>query len=273
MKTKIIYDIGSNNGDDIPYYLLKSDLVVAIEANPFLCHSIGERFSSEIKQGKLIVENCVITSDQNGIDVDFYIHKRYHVLSQFPKPSSNRIESFEKKVIPAKSVEQLISEHGDPYYIKIDVEHYDSEILLALWQAKIYPPYISAESHTIKVFSLLVSMGYSAFKLVEGSDVSEQYSNCVIESENGDGDIAISFPQHSAGPFGNDINGGWMSEDNFYRLLAYKGLGWKDIHASLIDIPDPQEFIRIRELFKQAIYQKLLLLKNRFLILVTWVSA
>jgi predicted O-methyltransferase YrrM len=37
MKKKIIYDFGSNNGDDIPYYLLKSDLVIAVEANPALC--------------------------------------------------------------------------------------------------------------------------------------------------------------------------------------------------------------------------------------------
>jgi hypothetical protein len=31
---KIIYDLGANNGDDIPYYLLKADTVVAVEANP-----------------------------------------------------------------------------------------------------------------------------------------------------------------------------------------------------------------------------------------------
>ena len=31
---KIIYDFGSGRGENIPYYLLKSDLVIAIEANP-----------------------------------------------------------------------------------------------------------------------------------------------------------------------------------------------------------------------------------------------
>jgi len=31
---KIIYDLGSGNGDNIPYYLLKSDLVIAVEAIP-----------------------------------------------------------------------------------------------------------------------------------------------------------------------------------------------------------------------------------------------
>ena len=31
---KIIYDFGAARGENIPYYLLKSDLVVAVEADP-----------------------------------------------------------------------------------------------------------------------------------------------------------------------------------------------------------------------------------------------
>ena len=31
---KIIYDFGASDGKNIPYYLLKSDLIVAVEANP-----------------------------------------------------------------------------------------------------------------------------------------------------------------------------------------------------------------------------------------------
>jgi hypothetical protein len=39
----VIYDFGANNGDDIPYYLKKAELVVAVEANPSLCQKIEER--------------------------------------------------------------------------------------------------------------------------------------------------------------------------------------------------------------------------------------
>ena len=70
---KTIYDFGANNGDDIPYYLMKADVVVAVEANPILCQLMYERFLPQIKQGRLIVENCVITSENDGVDVDFYI--------------------------------------------------------------------------------------------------------------------------------------------------------------------------------------------------------
>ena len=54
MKTKVIYDLGSNNGDDIPYYLLKSDVVVAVEANPILCEQIKAKFKYEIQAGRIV---------------------------------------------------------------------------------------------------------------------------------------------------------------------------------------------------------------------------
>ena len=77
--TKVIYDFGSNNGDDIPYYIKKADVVVAVEANPLLSRQIEARFSREIASGKLILENCVLTVDEQVRDVCFYIHKRNHV--------------------------------------------------------------------------------------------------------------------------------------------------------------------------------------------------
>ncbi len=49
---KIIYDFGANNGDDIPYYLKKAELVVAVEANPSLCQKIEERFLQRDPRGE-----------------------------------------------------------------------------------------------------------------------------------------------------------------------------------------------------------------------------
>jgi hypothetical protein len=54
-----------------------------------------------------------------------------------------------------------------------------------------------------------------------------------------DGEARRDFPEHSAGPFGEDIAGRWMTRNNFFRLLSTVGLGWKDIHASRVDAPDP----------------------------------
>ena len=41
--------------------------------------------------------------------------------------------------------------------------------------------------------------------------------------------------------FGNDIIGPWISPENFFHLLAHKGLGWKDIHCSSIDRAEKNE--------------------------------
>lgn len=226
---KIIYDIGSNNGDDIPYYLKKADLVVAIEANPTMCDLIRMRFSSEIKQRRLILEPCVITDKPNSGTVDFYVHKTISVLSQFPKPLEP--ESFQKILIPSKSVIEIIQEYGNPYYIKIDIEHFDAEILRVLFQNEIRPPYISAESHDIEIFALFVALGkYDAFKVVEGSLVSQLYYNHRIKTTTID--EYYSFPHHSAGPFGEDISGPWITSNDLFMHLASVGLGWKDIHAT-----------------------------------------
>lgn len=233
MMKKIIYDFGANNGDDIPYYLLKSDFVVAVEANPVLCDLINVRFGTEVQAGRLVVENCVVTAEAGGGSIEFYVHKSNHVLSQLPPPSPNYALHFEKVVLPSKSVSEIIKTHGDPYYIKIDIEHYDAQVLRALFSAGIFPPFISAESHSIEVFTLLVAQGrYNAFKLVDGRSVSQVYSSRLITCDNQGKQIKYSFPFHSAGPFGDDVDGAWVTADSFLRILALEGLGWKDIHAT-----------------------------------------
>ena len=253
---KIIYDLGANNGDDIPYYLLKSDLVVAVEANPTLCQIINKRFQVEIEQGELVVENCVLTVEEDVSEVSFYIHKEDHVRSQFPKPPPEELINYEAVLLPSKSAIRIIEKYGEPYYIKIDIEHYDSEILQALYESNFFPPFISAETHDIKVFSLLVVMGYGAFKLVEGRAVSHVYSGCSIQ--HGQEKISYSFPYHSAGPFGNDIKGKWMNAENFLRLLAYEGLGWRDIHAARFEKADSSAMPSLIKYGKHLIKYKLM---------------
>lgn len=254
---KIIYDFGSNNGDDLPYYLLKSDLVVAIEACPTLCETIRQRFSNEIVDNKLIVINCVATNSENDSNVDFYISRDRHGLSQFPKPDEANLGDFEQVRLPARSAVSIIDEYGPPHYVKIDIEHYDAEILRVLFDHGIRPPFISAESHSIEVFSLLVSHGhYNAFKLVNGDEVEEFYTNRVYKSDDGQL-ITHSFPRHSAGPFGEDIDGDWIDADNFYRLLAFEGLGWRDIHATNLIEPNVNHIITAREFYSRREKNKL----------------
>lgn len=260
---KIIYDFGSNNGDDIPYYLKKGDLTIAVEANPLLAEQIKTRFTKEIKNKKLVVENCVLTTEDDSESVPFYLHKNSHVLSQFPRPYDSDMDNFNKVSLRAKNVINLIKKYGEPFYVKIDIEYYDQVILRELFLNNIRPVFISSESHSIEVFSLLLTLGqYKSFNLVDGYTVETKYKNHSIKTV-GPEEI-YSFPLHSAGPFGEDIKGPWMTPDNFFSFLAFEELGWKDIHATNAIIPDPNFRPHLETCVRKALKFKLTFIMRRY---------
>jgi hypothetical protein len=160
-----------------------------------------------------------------GQDADFILGKS---VSKFEKS----VCEYLKIKLPSKNIISIINYYGYPYYIKIDLEHYDSIILKELFFKKIYPKYLSIESHTREILDIITQDStYKSFKLVDGSQVHKKYKNCVVNNTR------YIFPQHSAGPFGNDIDGHWLEKSNFCFLLSVIGFGAKDIHCSLEDKP------------------------------------
>lgn len=230
-KDPVIYDFGMNNGDDVEYYLLKCHRVVAVEANASLCDLASKRFAREIEMGRLKILNVALSDHPSAEPLPFYIHKTNHVLSQLPEPDPGIRDEFERVLVPCRTPSSIVQEYGPPLYIKIDIEHYDLNVLRELFAAGIRPPEISAESHSIGVFACLVENGYQRFALVDGATVPEVYAHRGIYI--GQGRRRFSFKEHSAGPFGQDIKTAWEDADSFFQTLARAGLGWKDIHAQL----------------------------------------
>jgi len=146
------------------------------------------------------------------------------------------MEGFERVMLPARPAVDIVRQHGQPHYIKIDIEHFDGPILRALFAAGIRPPYISAEAHDAEGFCALVALGgYTGFKLVDGDIVDKQYSNVAVDV--GGRSEKYAFPYDSAGPFGEEVLGPWMNRDDFLRFLAFEGYGWKDVHATTLHDP------------------------------------
>lgn len=221
---RIIYDFGANNGDDIPYYLSRADRIVAVEADPQLCAVMRRRFQPEIAAERVFVMNYALSVDGSA-EVPFYLHKTQHVGNQLPQPADQDLHNYRRVILPAVLPRSIVWGHGEPYYIKIDLEHYDQEVLRHLFANDIVPPFISAESHSLEVFCLLVGLGrYRGFKLVEGAGVA----NMRAVTPGG----TYRFPPHSAGPFGEDIPGPWISAEQMMMRLCLAGLGWRDIHAT-----------------------------------------
>lgn len=232
--SKIIYDLGANNGDDIAYYLKKADVVVALEANPVLCASIRERFATELAQGRLFLEGCVL-AEERGQQVPFYVHRSDHGLSQFPRPSAEQSDQFEEVRLASITVQDLFAKYGHPFYVKVDLEGYDEEVLRRLFALGIFPDYVSVEAHSFSIFCLLVSVGgYSAFKLVDFDRLFRENRTFDIQALGGC--EKYRFPLHySSGPCADDLPGSWLNVDDFMLLLGLESPGWKDIHASRID--------------------------------------
>jgi FkbM family methyltransferase len=239
MIKKIIYDLGCHNGSNIPYYLMKADLVVVADANPKLCQIIKNNFKKEIHQKRLVVENCIISHEKSGNKIFFYIADQMDVCSTlYPETElyfrGKRIQKtdYTKIEIVTKNILDLINLYGEPFYIKIDLEHYDHIILKEIFINNIKPNYISAECHNIEVFNLMTdNKSYNYFKIVKGSALkSEKYiikNLCGLQ-------INYEFPPHSAGPFGEDIKGTWLPKDLFKIDFFLKGgPSWVDIHAVL----------------------------------------
>lgn len=230
-KERVIYDLGANNGDDLPYFLEKAHKVVAVEALPGRADDIRERFSAEVARGILVVENVAVTDHQgSGGHVDIWVH-REDAKSTVIQPEQDK-HLFKRERVPAVPVSKLIETHGPPYFIKIDLENYDANILRALFLAEIFPPFISAEGHDPAVFGLLAGLGkYRSFKIIHGRRVERDFRDFSFKNLFGEQRF-FSFPWGSAGPFGDDIPGPWIEPASTFSQIRVLGTGWFDIHAS-----------------------------------------
>jgi FkbM family methyltransferase len=259
---KIIYDLGAGDGSNIPYYLLKADIVVAVEANPKLCQIIKKKFNKEISKKNLIVENVIITNEINNLNDIFYIHKYHDLLGQYPKPDK-RINNFYIINIRSQDITSLIKTHGEPYYIKIDLENYDNTILEKILSSEIKFSYLSVEINNNETISILTKLGnFNSYKIVNGKKISKHYTKAIIENKS-QKKIEYSFLTNSAGPFGNDIKGFWMDKVNLLKVIDYRNVGWNDLHVSVSDkakknyykIPECKLKNRIKFYFKNFLYK------------------
>ena len=231
-RPSVIYDFGANCGLNLPYYFLKARKVVAVEANPALCAEMREQFSAQIRDGSLVIENCAIGAEGRAVgDVSFYLHKKNSVLSQMMPPAPEEANQFEEVRVEARSPVDLVRKHGEPLYVKTDVEQCDHLVLADLFAASIRPPFISAEAHSTDILYLLAhSGGYERFKLVRGFTVHTVFEAWKVNA-NGTR-VPHDFPRHSAGPFGNDLPGRWIGAGRMFQRLVNEKKGWKDIHAT-----------------------------------------
>ena len=233
---RTFYDFGANTGLNIPYYLLKAEKTIAVEANVALAKAMEDKFAPEVASGQLIVVNRAVTTIEGAASgrAPFFAYRGEketgHVWSSLERPTKRRADFVEVDV-QLTHPEELFATYGEPYFVKIDIEHHDFAVLRDMLSRRRPPPYLSVEAHDARVLGLLLlEEEFTGFKIVRGKHVSEDFSHLLISTN--EGPRRFSFPHHSAGPFGDDIPGPWLDRSTLIQHYGHLGPGWLDIHAT-----------------------------------------
>lgn len=245
--SKLIYDVGMNNGDDTAYYLWRKFRVIAIEANPEMADYCAQRFAREIDAGHLTILNIGITVDEG--EFPFWICETYSTCSSFDPhlASVNGREPHHAIRVPCRRFRSVLEEFGTPYYVKVDIQGNDFLCVEDLNPHDL-PNFISVEASDMSLLTLLRDRGFSRFKWISQSNFlpvqlpevierrSARYAwllrtknpavrvlrklggrNWLERQVNRNRTIdGWQFSGNSSGPFGDELPGGWLSYDELH---------------------------------------------------------
>jgi FkbM family methyltransferase len=232
--SRLIFDLGMNNGDDTAFYLSRGFKVVAVEANPALCKKATARLEKPIGDGRLTIVNAAIW--EKAGETTFYVNLDNDHWSSLDIAWANRDGSrYESIGIKCVTLAGLFGEFGVPHYLKVDVEGVDHTVLEQLRGQSLLPQYVSVEDcrFGFQYMEALASRGYDGFKLLDQSTVP-----LMIDATTGQ-----TFPAGSSGPFGGDLPGEWLTHKDmvtFYSTTVRDIEGnriaprthWWDIHCT-----------------------------------------
>ncbi|SFB35215.1 FkbM family methyltransferase [Azotobacter beijerinckii] len=231
--TDLIFDVGAHKGEDCDFYFKLGYRVVAVEANPALAEHLKERFSEEINDGSLILLNKAI-GDTEGT-TSFFINKKRSVWGttdpHWVKRNKARGAESEEIKVESTLLSNIINAYGCPHYLKIDIEGADMACVNGLKALKQRPKYISLEStmtswlDLLNELNTLEKLGYTKFKLVN----QKKHEDGKFRNRNGEL-ISHSFEEGASGPFGDDLEGPWLTKRQAIRaympiFIRYKTVG------------------------------------------------
>ena len=251
MRRRVIADFGANIGQNIDYFVRKSDLVIAVEANPELCKEMAITFEKYIQANQLVVCNYVLSDEASfSGKAEFYVHKSRSILSSVIAPEPHVLHNFTRIFVDRQTPGEILSKYiqiDDRFlYAKFDLEGFDSKALNKMISERFIPEYLSIEAHEIdSLIAVLNIPEVTACQLLPQIQVSRKYSKSVIVEKSGSL-LDWNFIDHSSGPFGEDLKGFWLDKKNFLEYFLIEEGGWKDIHATTKDF---QEITQLRLIY------------------------
>ena len=235
MDHNLVFDIGAHLGEDTSYYLERGYKVVAFECSPENISHLRKRFALEIKSHQLLIETrALMHGGGNGKIVDFFVdevsvwgtlHKERASRNERLGSSSNCIK------VETADPKSIYEKYGHPFFIKIDIEGSDMDMLESLFEVKreLRPKYLSIESTKtswkglLKELLILTNLGYIEFAAVN----QEKHPKTISWiSDNGEMKI-FHLEKDSSGPFGEDLNANWKSAKEIEREYKFIFIRYK----------------------------------------------
>jgi FkbM family methyltransferase len=227
MEKQLIYDVGMHHAKDTEFYLRKGFRVVAIEANQALIQQVEKRLANFIADGSLTILYVAIAPEPG--EIEFYINKDKDDWSTISKDYVEKNENFgtNHTVVKVKgdTFRNIVSRHGVPYYLKIDIEGADMLCLEDLLTFSVRPKFLSLElaladfDDGFNELATLWKLGYRQFKIMN------QAMNVRLKSPNPPREgtyVQYSFDGFTSGLFGEETPGEWLGPEEI--LLKYRAL-------------------------------------------------
>ena len=202
----LIADIGMHDGQDTDFYLKKGYRVVAVEANPELVQANRQRFAAKIESGQLTIIHGAIGADKGPVKL--FVNDRKTDWSSIHEHIAGRDgKELRCLEVPGILASDFFNRYGeDLYYVKIDIEGEDVNVLLGLMNSAARPKYLSIEATAVWHLGIMRAMGYDRFKLVNQAYWFDWTTRRpAIHGKS----IDFQFRSGSSGPFGEETPDEW----------------------------------------------------------------
>jgi FkbM family methyltransferase len=216
--SRLIFDIGTNKGEDALFYARQGFRVIAVDADPALIAANKEDHVT-LKDQITFLNYAIAQTD--GETLELYVNADPGKTSLIEEIGGRQDALKDKVAVTTTTLKTLMEQYGVPFYCKIDIEGFDAVAVRSLLGTKSMPEYMSVETECLphedrfseegifETLDVLKEAGYTKFKLIDqasGTCTSWYNNKKVLEKRFG-----IPFVYSASGPFGEDTAGSWMS--------------------------------------------------------------